>query len=303
MTTTPIHARGKPGRFRALAVLFLVAPFAVLLDGCGKGEERKLEGVGDFLKESARQGGGKGPGLQGDGTVISRPPELPPVERCRKCGEPAGARHVCGVTRYCSICRRDIGEEHICFFTSMCPKCYVEGGNNHECGVTHFCTVCRRDVGPNHLSERSTRKCYTLYCSVCKADVGRDHVCGVTYFCPRCRAEVAENHVCDLTRYCPSCKRDVAVSAFCPACSSCLGRTGTEIPAAGPRCAACKEAVTLKAFRLGETFTCEKCGITGHPELRCKVCDETVTPIVHVCGRTFFCPKCRIEAVQDTHRH
>ncbi len=300
---------------RAFSLIVVVLVCAQLA-GCKREEEPKLAKFGEKLSAD----------LSGDEQATHAKTPFPDATACEKCGELAAENHDCRFTRYCSICRRDIGEGHICGGTVLCTICFAEKGRQHECLVTSFCNVCRTDVAANHLCERSTRKCFTSFCPGCKADVAYDHICGLTFFCPRCRREVAENHVCDLTRLCPKCRVEIARGILCGRCAKVLSTAmgperGVELfcPDCGARLTAASERSGTAAeddatnardagaaveYLWGAIVDCAACGAKGKlPAVKCGFCGEICPPVVHQCGVTHFCTKCKKEAPLDGHKH
>lgn len=148
------------------------------------------------------------------------PPEAPPdattPPACANCGVTGGDRHACGVTHWCSTCRRDAGRTHRCggaVTTHYCPACKTEGDRpvpdgTHDCGRTAPCAACDElsngrlaEHAPNHICGR------TRYCSTCRIDALPGHSCtDHTFPCPTCEVErLAENHKCRRSAYCGQC--------------------------------------------------------------------------------------------------
>jgi hypothetical protein len=82
--------------------------------------------------------------------------------------------HVCGKTRYCGPCHRDVGPGHSCESGSFfCPSCRTERlADGHICGLSHFCAGCGTEatVEPNLHEHKITK-----FCADCRREVALPH--------------------------------------------------------------------------------------------------------------------------------
>jgi hypothetical protein len=223
------------------------------------------------------------------GAGMAQGVSLQDVFICPQCGLAGVKNHICSVTKYCSVCRKDVGSGHICAMTWFCSTCNRDAGAKHVCGVTSVCRFCRREVASNHQVRNG--RCITAFCPACGLDTASEaccpncgaglsgaagssparcdscstrfvivaHVCGVTHFCPKCRRESGGNHICGKTDFCATCKAEVESAAFCMTCM-------TRMPDA-----------------------------TAGAAALCPTCRVLVVPVRHTCGKTFFCAECRCE--------
>jgi hypothetical protein len=82
--------------------------------------------------------------------------------------------HVCGQTRYCAPCWRDVGPGHSCTAGSFfCPGCKTERlKTGHLCHLSHFCAEC----GTEAANEKGAHEHQiTRFCDVCKREVASPH--------------------------------------------------------------------------------------------------------------------------------
>ncbi len=151
---------------------------------------------------------------------------------CQECEAVAGRNHVCGKSRYCDACMRDVLQNHTHRRTQPCLDCGREVGENHTCDYTKVCRkpTCSRsgrtiEGGDGHVCGK------TFFCRMCKKDGALDgpHNCrSQTYFCPRCENEVKDGeHACSKSYFCGTCKQergtkkhDCYRSRFCLRCSA-----------------------------------------------------------------------------------
>jgi hypothetical protein len=154
----------------------------------------------------------------------------PGQNTCKKCGAVAGMSHVCGQSRFCDSCLRDVFQNHVCTKTHPCLECAREVGEDHGCGYTKICwrPTCTRpgrviEGGTGHVCGK------TIVCHECKVDAGMDdvHDCTArTYFCPRCEVEAqSKSHLCLKSLFCPHCRQERSKknhecyrTRFCPKC-------------------------------------------------------------------------------------
>jgi hypothetical protein len=121
------------------------------------------------------------------------------------------------VTKYCSICKINVGPGHIHGLTRWCEICKAEvssletvtkEGTPHwhdplrKDVHTHWCYVCYREAFEGHRHD--TRDKETAFCYVCKREAGPDHVHNETIWCPICWQEAGKGHEHMFTKYCPT---------------------------------------------------------------------------------------------------